>query len=413
MPAAFETAIVLAVLLALALLADWLTQRILRPLAVKLVTATRSQFDDALLERGVLSRLSHVVPALVVFQGVQLVPHLHGGLVNFVGKLALAYLMFTIARGVSAFLNAVNDQYSKRPHARSRPIKGYLQLLKIIIYVVAAIGIVAVMINRSPVALLTGLGALGAVMLLVFRDTILSLVASVQIASNDMVRVGDWIEMPSLGVDGEIVDIALHTIKVQNWDKTIVTVPTHRLIEDSVKNWRGMTDAGGRRIKRSLFLDQQSVRFLQADDIQSLRHFVLLDEYLQKKDGELAEFNADLGKKGLNARNSRQLTNLGTFRIYVQNYLRQHPGIHQQMTLMVRQLPPTATGLPLEIYCFTSDIRWERYEAIQSDIFDHLLAILPAFGLRVFQDISDAGSTLLPAALAACSSATTQPPAES
>ncbi len=391
----WEIALFLALLLLSAFVVDWLTQRILRPVLVRLVRSTPTQLDDALLHRGVVNRISHIAPALVVHFGIELVPNLQDGITLWIGRLASAYIVFVIAQAASAFLSALNDLYEKRPHARHRPIKGYIQLLKIVVYMVALIGIFAILLNRNVMGLLAGLGATGAILMLVFKDTLLSLVASVQIGSNDMVRVGDWIEMPSLGVDGEIIDIALHTVKVQNWDKTIVTVPTHRLIEDSVKNWRGMSDAGGRRIKRSVYLDQHSVRFLATDEAVGLERFAVLTDYLQDKRKELEAWNGALLDRGLNASNARRVTNLGTFRVYLENYLRQHPGIHQDMTLMVRQLPPGATGLPLEIYCFTNDIRWEHYEGIQSDIFDHLLAILPEFGLRVFQDISDAGMNAL------------------
>ena len=248
---------------------------------------------------------------------------------------------------------------------------------------------IAVLINRSPLILLSGLGAMAAVLMLVFQDTILSVVASVQIGSNDMVRIGDWIEMPSLNADGDVIEIALHTVKVRNWDKTITTIPIRKLITDSFKNWRGMQEAGGRRIKRALYLDQRSVRFLDEAEIRRLEEFVLLDGYLQKKREELDAWNAELEARGAKPINERRVTNLGTFRAYVEHYLRNNPQIHQGMTLLVRQLQPGATGIPLEIYCFTNDTRWAVYEGIQSDIFDHLLAILPIFDLRVFQQCSD------------------------
>ena len=221
---------------------------------------------------------------------------------------------------------------------------------------------------------------------MVFRDTILSFVASLQIASNDMVRVGDWIEMPQFGADGDVVDIALHTVKVQNWDKTITTIPTHRLISDSFKNWRAMSESGGRRIKRALHLDMSSIRFLGDADIERFGKFVLLKDYISEKKAELEEYNKSVtdGDPNLVA-NARRLTNIGTFRMYVVQYLKANPKIHDNMTFLIRQLSPTANGLPLEIYVFSNDVNWVAYEGIQSDIFDHLLAIVPEFGLRVFQ----------------------------
>ena len=227
-----------------------------------------------------------------------------------------------------------------------------------------------------------------AVLMLVFKDTLLSLVASVQLSTHDMLRVGDWIEMPQLNADGFAIDISLHTVKVQNWDKTITTIPTWRLISESYKNWRGMFESGGRRIKRAMYLDQTSVRFLAPEERQRLHRFALIDSYLDRKQAELEEFNAKLIAEGKDPVNTRRVTNVGTFRAYVQAYLQQHPRIHKDMTLLVRQLQPGPTGLPLEIYCFTSTTAWAEYEGIQADIFDHLYAILPEFGLRVFQQPS-------------------------
>ena len=226
--------------------------------------------------------------------------------------------------------------------------------------------------------------------MLIFQDTILSLVASVQISGDGRVRIGDWIEMPSQNADGDVIDIALHTVTVQNWDKTVTTIPTKKLVTDSFKNWRGMEESGGRRIKRSLYLDQHSVRFLDDALRPRIYQFALLDDYLASKREELTQWNTQMAQQHPEPVNARRLTNLGTFRAYVERYLRSHPGIHQDMTLLVRQLAPTEHGLPLEIYCFTASTAWAEYEATQSDIFDHLLAILPEFGLRVFQQSSDA-----------------------
>ncbi|QDH71644.1 mechanosensitive ion channel family protein [Lysobacter alkalisoli] len=380
-----HTLMFVGILLGIALVVDLLTQRILRPLVVRAVKATPTQIDDLILARGVLKRLAHVVPALVIYYGIALVPNIHSALVVWVGKAAQVYIVLNIAMAISAFLSALNDLYERRPRAHSRPIKGYVQLVKIVVYTVALVIIVSVLISRSPLTMLAGLGAMGAVLMLVFKDTILSLVASVQIASNDMVRVGDWIEMPSQGVDGDVVDVALHTVKVQNFDKTIVTVPTHRLIEDSVKNWRGMSESGGRRIKRALHLDQAAVRFLDDDQYRRLQRFVLLERHFKRKREELGEWNAEMTERHADPVNTRRLTNLGCFRAYVTAYLESHPKIDHGKTLMVRQLAPGPTGLPLEIYCFAATTEWGAYEGIQADIFDHLLAILPEFGLRLFQ----------------------------
>jgi len=295
-----------------------------------------------------------------------------------------------VALAVSHALDAANDLYERRPDARNKPIKGYLQVVKIIVFVIAGLSIVATLLGVKLGPLVTGLGAATAVLMLIFQDTILSLVASVQISGDGRVRLGDWIEMPSQNADGDVIDIALHTITVQNFDKTITTIPTKKLVTESFKNWRGMQEAGGRRIKRSLYLDQHSVGFVDAPMLAELEQFAVLGDYLRGKQAELQQYNADLQAKGVAAVNARRVTNLGTFRAYVERYLRNHPGIHQDMTLLVRQLQPTTEGLPLELYCFTRSTAWGEYEAVQADIFDHLLAILPAFGLRVFQASSDA-----------------------
>jgi miniconductance mechanosensitive channel len=269
-------------------------------------------------------------------------------------------------------------------------VKGYVQVVQIVVYLLAAILMVAALIDRSPLILLSGLGAMAAVLILIFQDTLLSLVASVQISSSDIVRVGDWVEMPQLNADGDVIDIALHTVKIQNFDKTITTVPTKRFISDPFKNWRGMRESGGRRIMRHMLLDQHSLHFLSAEEVESLRRFRLLGEYLAQKEVEIREWNKALEAQGNDPVNSRRITNIGTFRAYVERYLRTHKGVHQDMPLVVRQLTPTSDGLPLEIYCFTNTVVWADYEGIQADIFDHLLAILPEFGLRVFQHPSGA-----------------------
>ena len=396
------SALALAGLLLAAWLANWITQRVLLRLVTRAVKASPMQWDDALLARGVLSRLAHVVPALIVGVGILAVPDLPAVLVQVVRNVATAYVYLTLALSIGHLLNAVNDLYERRgERARMRPIKGYVQVLKLVVFIVAGVLVVATLIDRSPLVLLTGLGAMTAVVLLVFKDTLLSLVASVQLSSNDMLRVGDWIEMPSLGADGEVVDIALNTVKVQNWDKTITTIPTYRLISESFKNWRGMSDAGGRRIKRALLIDQTSVRFLDKDERDRLRRIALIDAYLDGKRAELEAYNASLEAAGKDPVNTRRVTNLGTFRAYVIEYLRAHPGVHQGMTLLVRQLEPGPTGLPLEVYCFSADVGWAAYENLAGDIFDHLLAMLPEFDLRIYQQPSGADVAMGIGALAA------------
>ncbi len=332
--------------------------------------------------------LASALPLLLISRGLPEVPHLPIDIVTVVSNVAEAAIVLSIALAISGTLDYAEEVYRRRPDAKSRPIKGYVQVLKIAIFMAAAIFIISVLIEESPLLLLSGLGAMAAVLLLVFKDTILSLVASVQLTTNDMLRVGDWIEMPGMNADGDVIDIALHTVKVQNFDKTITTIPTHKLISDSYKNWRGMSDAGGRRIKRALLLDQNAIRFLSEDEVNDLRRFRLLGDYLTAKDTELSEWNAREAAGDTNHVNARRLTNIGTFRAYVIAYLKAHPELSNDFTLLVRQLPPSPEGLPLEIYCFTATTNWGEYERIQSDIIDHLLAILPEFSLRLFQEPS-------------------------
>ncbi|MCG6541947.1 mechanosensitive ion channel family protein [Pseudomonas sp. KSR10] len=385
--AELQTLVASSALIFAAWLANWVVKRILVRGLYKVLRRAR---ETELQDFGIIRRLSNIVPALVLSIGVNTVPGLPEAVVTVVRNVCGGFIVLTIALAMGALLDIINLLYQRRADAHVHPIKGYLQVVKIILYAVATILIIATLIDRSPLILLSGLGAMAAVLMLIFQDTILSLVASVQISSNDIIRVGDWVEMPQLNADGEVVDIALHTVKVQNWDKTITNIPTKRFISDSFKNWRGMQQSGGRRIMRSLYLDQQSVHFLDPEECEHLHRFNLLDDYLTDKRREIDEWNAKLEKRGKEPVNTRRITNIGSFRAYVERYLRNHGGIHQGMTLMVRQLSPTADGLPMQIYCFTNTVQWVRYESIQSDIFDHLLAILPEFGLRVFQHPSGA-----------------------
>jgi miniconductance mechanosensitive channel len=382
------TLLATCLLVVAALAANWATKAILLRWFQKWIVGTLlSKHPDASPMRFI-TRLSNVIPALIIFVGIRLISQFPAELITVVQNVCSAFIVLTLALASGSLLDFVNNLYQYRQDANRRPIKGYIQVIKIFIFAAATILVIASLIDRSPLILFSGLGAMAAVLMLIFQDTLLSLVASVQISSADMIRVGDWIEMPQLNADGDVIDIALHTVKVQNWDKTITTIPTKRLITESFKNWRGMREAGGRRIKRCLYVDQQSIRFLEEEDFKRLERLMLIDDYLSVKLNELQSWNTNLGTK--EEVNYRRLTNIGTFRAYVERYLKNHAGIHKQMTLLVRQMSPTENGLPLEIYCFTNTIVWADYEGIQSDIFDHLLSLIPEFGLRVFQNPSGA-----------------------
>ena len=349
-------------------------------------------WDDALIEHNVIGRLVQLVPGLIIFVGVPFVPGLPDAVVQLTRNVATGYMVLVATMALTSLLGAANTVYSSLAVAKSRPLKGFVQLLQIVVWILGAVLIVSAILDRSPLLLLSGFGAMTAILLLLFKDTILSLVASVQLTAQDMVRVGDWIEMPQFGADGDVFDVQLHTVKVRNWDKTITTIPTHRLISDSFRNWRGMSETGARRIKRAIYLDVNSIRFQTEEEIEHFKRFALLKDYIADKVQELADYNAALDEKVDEAVNKRRLTNIGSFRAYAWNYVKNRPDIHKGMTLMVRQLAPGPEGLPLEIYCFTDTTVWVDYEGIQSDIFDHLLAIVPEFGLRLYQ--KPAGSDL-------------------
>lgn len=343
-------------------------------------------WDDLLLDRRLLHRVALIFPVVVIRAGMPSLPPMPDVWADFTIRLTEALLIVLGLYALNGLFKAINNYYVTLPVSASRPIKGYLQVLMIVASAFGAVVAVARLADQSIGFFLGGLGAMTAVVLLIFQDTILSLVASVQLTQNDMLRVGDWIEIPDIGVDGDVIDIALHTVKVQNWDKTISTVPTHRLISNTFRNWRGMSEAGGRRIKRALHIDATSVRFLDEGELRRFGTFEPLADYMRSKTGELAAWNAERPVPEGTWGDPRRLTNLGTFRAYVATYLHRHPGLAtDRMTALVRLLGPTPEGVPLEIYVFTADTDWILYEGIQSDLLDHLLAILPEFGLRLFQ----------------------------
>lgn len=383
-PAWLQSVAGLVGLLAAAALANLMVRRVVLRLIDRGLARLGLETGTAYLD-PVARRLANVVPALVVARGVALLPHLPDDAVSALRNVAHACIVLAVVMALSAALDVVNAVYSRRPHAASRPIKGYLQVVKIVLFAAATILIVAALMDQSPLLLLSGIGAMAAVLMLVFKDTILSLVASVQLTSNDMLRVGDWIEAPQFNADGDVVDIALHTVKVQNFDKTITTIPTYRLIAEPFRNWRGMTEAGARRIMRAIHIDQTSVRFLSADQKRELARFEALRRYIAEKEREIEGWNAQVAARGQDVVNHRDMTNIGTLRAYIAGYLAQHPQLRQDLTQLVRQLPPGPEGLPIQVYCFADTTVWSQYEAIQADLFDHLLAVLPRFGLRLFQ----------------------------
>ena len=379
---------VVAVIVAVAWLAYYITLHLTLAIIRKMAARTRTKWDDQLVERGFFDRLVWLVPAVILYLAAPVFAE------PFVSNLALdvvlmrlttVWLIVVVLRSLSALLNAAADIYDTLDRKKANPISGFVGGLKLVLWIVGLILCIAAITGRDPSGLVAGIGALTAVLMLVFKDSILGLVASIQIFVNDLVRVGDWIEMPAHGVDGDVIAVSLTTVKVQNWDRTIATVPSYSVISESFKNWRGMQNSDGRRIKRSIAIDVNSVHFCTPEQIERFGRYALLEDYIAEKQAEVAAYNAEHGIDTSEVINGRRLTNLGTFRAYLVAYLRRHEGINNEMTLLVRQLDPSAEGLPIEIYVFSCDKDWGVYEALQADIFDHLLSVVGEFDLRVFQ----------------------------
>ena len=366
----------------------WLIRTQLLRLATTLTQRTSATWDNALMEAGVFHRALQLLPLTLM---LVLVDRALPGEFDLLQRILLSLIILTGTRALEAFLNAAADIYHTGGGARRRPIRPVFQTLIIVLYLFAGIFIVSVLVNREPWHLLGLLGGMTAVTMLIFKDTILGFVASLQLSAYDMVREGDWIEMPKYGADGDVIAVTVNTVKVRNWDRTISTIPTYALVSDSIKNWRGMSESGGRRIKRSVSIDMNTVRFVDDAMLERFRKMDLLEDYVCRRQEEIDAENASRGiDLSDTAVNGRRQTNLGIFRAYLLEYLRNHPKIHTGMTLLVRHLQPTAQGLPIEIYVFSSDKVWANYESIQADIFDHVLAAVPEFDLRVYQQPSGA-----------------------
>ncbi len=378
----------LAILVAIALLIS----RILGSVARRaLQLLGQAQWAESLIRRKVFRNIGFALPLLIVLSNLPLLA-IEPGLANLLARIFTSAGVVFIFFALIGALRSWEDVYSASHRAQTRSIKGYVELGRILLWAVCTILVVSIMMDRSPLLMLSGLGALSAVLLLVFKDTLLSLVASTQMSNYDMLRLGDWIEMPQAGADGFVIDMALHTVKVQNWDKTVTTIPTYKLFSESFRNWRHMFESGGRRIKRTLRIDASTVRFLTEAEIAELRRYALIRDYLDGKQVELEESNRRLGELTAVPANRRRLTNIGTFRAYAKAYIERHPEIRDDMLMIVRMMEPQSEGIPIEVYCFTNNTAWVEYERIQGDIFDHLLSILPEFWLRLYQ--APAGSDL-------------------
>ena len=367
----------------LCLVAYFITSRILLRTITHLFKKTSTKFDDILIEERVFNKLPFLVPLVIVYNSKDL---LYWN--NLLDRVILSTIALIFLYSLNALINALNEMFKLTDLSKKFSIKSYTQIGKLLINIFGIIVVIAVLTGNSPVYILSGLGALTAVLILVFKDTILSLVSSVQISSNDLFKVGDWVEAPQFGADGDVIDIALHSVKIQNWDKTISVIPTNKLIDSSFKNWRGMAESGGRRIKRSINIDMSSIKFCTNEMIDRYSKYNVIANYIKVKLEEVQRFNIENNITDESLINGRSLTNIGTFRAYIEGYLRNHNKIHDEMTFLVRQLSPSANGLPIEIYVFSNDTDWLNYEKIQADIFDHLLAVVSEFELKVFQNPS-------------------------
>lgn len=368
-----------------ALLLDFIIWKVLRLVTTKMARKSKTNFDDILIVNRVPRSLAHILPLLLVLELVPLIfanyPYSGALTLKFFRILAILLVLQIIKR----VLSSLRDYFKTLPRFRDKPIDSYVQVFLIFSWIAGILTIVALMTGTTIWKFFTALGAASAIILLIFKDSILGLVASIQVSANDMVRIGDWITFQKYGADGDVIEINLATVKVQNFDKTITTIPTYALISDSFQNWRGMKEAGGRRIKRALILKQDKIKFLTEEEVEALKKIDLIRSYLTQRNEKIREHNRQQGVNKELAINGRNLTNLGVFRKYVESYLESHSAINKNMTLMSRQLAPSSQGLPLEIYAFSSDKRWENYEYIMADIFDHLLAAVPFFGLEVFE----------------------------
>ncbi len=372
-------------LILLSILANWIARHIILAIEHNLIRKSRTLWGDALLEKKVFLRLSHLAPVMVIYWVAPAFMAEFPKMVNFTYGLANLYILFMSVLVLYALLNAVGSIYNHYEISNSRPIKGYLQVTKIIIGLVACIFALSILLNKSPVYLFTGLGAVTAVLMLIFRDTILNFVAGVQVTTNNLVKIGDWIEMPKYGADGDVIDISLHTVTVSNWDRTLTIIPTYALVSDSFKNWRGMFLAGGRRIMRNVYIDISSIKFCDEEMLDRFESAHLLTDYIRNKRKEVEEYNKKNAIDTSVPINGRKLTNIGTFRAYIASYLKHHPKIHKDLIQMVRQMPPGEKGVPLQVYAFVNDVAWVNYEAVQADIFDHILSVASFFDLKIFQ----------------------------
>ena len=381
--------LLLSVLVVLVFMVQYLTRRILHSVLKRVSTMTGIEFLRHLSERRFPHYLAMIIPFSLVKGSIPIIFDLFPRTMVMLDKLVDIFLIFYVIWLLSSIVNAFADTLRSRPSMADKPLESYVQVVKIILYAIGFIILFSILTGQKPGVILGGLGAASAILMLIFKDTILGFVASMQVTANDMVRIGDWITMPRYGADGDVIQITLTTVKIRNFDKTITTIPPYSLVSDSFQNWRGMVDAGGRRVKRSIFVKQSSIRFLSDEEVKELQKVQAVTRYITTRSQEIDTYNQSVSADKSLALNGRNLTNMGLFREYIKNWLSQHPDVHKELMLMVRQLQPTSKGLPLELYFFTATTEWERYEDITSDVFDHVTAAATFFELELFEDISN------------------------
>ena len=377
-------------LIIVALITNILAKGVIRLVIHPLIKKSRIRWDDRLIQYKVIIRCSHLVPIAIIHLYAPVLFATNSTAISAISTIVNTYIIVITLMFIDALLNFLRALWEEAEVGKRYPAKSFTQAAKLVINLIGLVFILAAILGKSPLVFFSGLGAVTAILLLIFKDAILGLVAGFQLSINQMVMVGDWIEMPGRGADGDIIDVSLTTVKVQNWDKTITTIPTYALISDSFKNWRGMSESGGRRIKRAIKLNTNSIKFVDEPLLERFKHIKVLVPYLEQKLSDIDLHNNSVSSDLAEIINGRHLTNIGTFRAYCIEYLRNHPNIHQDMTIIVRQLAPTENGLPIEIYVFTNTVEWVQFEAIQSDIFDHLFSVLSEFNLEAFQSPSGA-----------------------
>lgn len=384
----FDEMIIAALLVILAIGLDYLCQAIFVGSMKKLAQHTHYQWDSLLLKRKVVHHLVHTIPGILVYALLPLAFIRGKGLLLLSQKICAVYIVFALLLAINGFILVFLDMYNMRQVNKNRPIKGFMQVLQVLLFFIGGIVIIAILIGKSPASLFAGLGASAAILMLVFKDTILGFVAGIQLSANDMLRPGDWITMEKYGANGTVIEVTLNAVKVKNFDNTITTIPPYALVSDAFQNWRGMSESPGRRIKRSINIDMNSVSFCTPEMLAKFRKISLLTDYIDEKEKELNAYNEAHRIDDSIRVNGRRQTNIGVFRAYLVNYLKSLPEVSKELTCMVRQLQPTETGIPIELYFFSSVKDWVPYEGIQSDVFDHVLAVIPEFGLNVFQNVS-------------------------